>query len=267
MLPPQLQVRLHWKLLLPTFLLLAALSPLYPNGAMESPGNPKTGRDLFVKKGCMRCHSVGESSGRKAPNLASVGMGRNLYELCASLWSHWPRMNAMLASEKQERNTLTASEFRDIIAYLYYLNYNSEAGEEALGREVFFKKGCSQCHAVEPLPGASKPGRPVYQMGQFQLPVNLAVAVWNHGTSMFQAITKGHMRWPEFQDKEVTRLVAFIRSRNAVPRESDLVLPGDPRRDRFCSSRSHAYPATSRPRRPRRRPIFLLPGEPPVLAP
>jgi mono/diheme cytochrome c family protein len=139
-------------------------------------------------------------------------------------------MNAMLASERQERNTLTASEFRDIIAYLYYLNYNSETGEETLGQEVFFKKGCSQCHTVEPLQGSGKPGRPVYEMGQFQVPVNLAVAVWNHGTRMFQTITKEHMRWPEFQDKEVTGLVAFIRSRNAVPRESDLVLPGDPRR-------------------------------------
>jgi mono/diheme cytochrome c family protein len=141
-------------------------------------------------------------------------------------------MNAMLASEKQERIALTASEFRDIIAYLYYLNYSSENGEQSLGQEVFFKKGCSQCHAVEPLQGATKPGRPVYEMGQFQVPVNLAVAVWNHGTSMFQTITKEHLRWPEFQDKEVTNLVAFIRSKNAVARESDMVLPGDPGRGR-----------------------------------
>jgi mono/diheme cytochrome c family protein len=67
-------------------------------------------------------------------------------------------------------------------------------------------------------------------MGQFQVPVNLAVAVWNHGTRMIQTITKEHLRWPEFQDKEVTNLVAFIRSRNAVPRESDMVVPGDPGR-------------------------------------
>jgi len=178
----------------------------------------------------MRCHSIGESGGRKAPSLASVGMGRNLYELCASLWSHWSRMNAMLLSEKQQRNILTAGEFRDIIAYLYYLNYNSETGDATLGQGVFLKKGCSQCHAIEPLQGANKPGRPVYEMGHFQAPVNLAVAVWNHGTSMFQTISKERTLWPEFQDKKVAHLVAFIRSRNAVPRESDMVLPGDPAR-------------------------------------
>jgi mono/diheme cytochrome c family protein len=139
-------------------------------------------------------------------------------------------MNAMLVSDKQERNTLTASEFRDIIAYLYYLNYNSETGDAALGEEVFLKKGCGQCHAIEPLQGTNKPGRPVYEMGQFQAPVNLAVAVWNHGTSMFHTIAKERMRWPEFKDKEVTHLTAFIRSRNAGPHESDMVLPGDPAR-------------------------------------
>lgn len=230
MLPPRRQTALGWKMSLPFLFMLAMNAPVWPNGAMETPGNPKTGRDLFVRRGCMRCHSMGESSERKAPSLASVGMGRNLYELCATMWSHWSQMNAMRMSEKQERNPLTAGEFRDIIAYLYYLNYCSETGDAALGQEVFLKKGCSQCHALEPLRSAKKSGRPVYEMGRFQAPVNLAVAVWNHGTSMIQSISKERMRWPEFQDREVADLVAFLRSRNAAPPETDMVLPGDPSR-------------------------------------
>jgi len=229
--PPRLRFVMHGSFILPVLFALTALSPLWSNG-IEGPGNPRIGRDLFVGKGCIRCHSIGESSGKKGPSLASVGMGRNLYELCASLWSHWSRMNALLVRDKQPRNSLTAAEFRDIIAYLYYLNYNSESGDPASGEDVFLKKGCIKCHVTEPLEGAKKqkPGRPVYEMVQFQTPVNLAVGVWNHGPGMFRTMSTESMRWPEFQDKEVTHLVAFIRSRNGAPRDSDMVPPGDPSR-------------------------------------
>ena len=85
---------------------------------LEGPGNPKSGRDLFINKGCIRCHSVWESGGKRGPNLATVGMGRNLYELCASVWSHWSRMNAVLENNNETRASLAANEFRDIIAYV-----------------------------------------------------------------------------------------------------------------------------------------------------
>src|SRR5512140_2013155 len=89
------------------FILLLALaaSParLWSEGLQEGPGSPSAGRDLFVNKRCIRCHSIWNSGGKKGPNLASVGMGRNLYELCAALWTHWASMHAALERENESR--------------------------------------------------------------------------------------------------------------------------------------------------------------------
>jgi mono/diheme cytochrome c family protein len=204
--------------------------PLVAKDAMEAPGNPKAGRDLFVNKGCIRCHSIWESGQKRGPNLASVGMGRNLYDICASVWSHWSRMNAVLEREHETRATLTAQDFRDIIAYLYYLNYNTEPGNADNGEKIFSAKGCIQCHALEPLQAKDMPGRAIYEMQQFSGPVTLAVAVWNHGTNMFERMKQKNMHWPEFQGKEVADLVAFIRSRNRPVPDSAMTVPGEPAR-------------------------------------
>src|SRR5512135_3421481 len=110
--------------------LLAAALP-------DEPGNAKAGRDFFITKGCIRCHSVWSAGGKRGPALASLGTGRNLYELCASVWSHWSRMNAVLERDHETPAALTAAHFRDIIAYLYYLNYNAEPAEAASGEKIF----------------------------------------------------------------------------------------------------------------------------------
>ena len=218
-------------------MLLFGAQSLAAKETLEGPGNPKAGRDLFVNKGCIRCHSVWESGGKRGPNLASVGMGRNLYELCASVWSHWSRMNAVLESNNETRASLTATEFRDIIAYLYYLNYNSEPGKPENGEKVFSAKGCIQCHAIEPLQAKNKPGKAVYEMHNFSGPVTLAVAVWNHGTNMSQVMSQRHIRWPEFQAKDVADLVEFIRSRSGAPSDAEMIVPGDPARGQALFNR------------------------------
>ena len=195
-----------------------------------APGDPKAGRNLFVEKGCLRCHSIWESAGKRGPNLASVGMGRNLYELCASVWSHWSKMNAVIEHDQEVRPSLAPTDFRDIIAYLYYLNYNSEPGRVDRGEEVFSSKGCIQCHAMEPPQAKGKPGKAVYEMQNFSSPVTLAVAVWNHGTNMIQRMSQQNIRWPEFDGREVADLVEFIRFRTGSSLAGGMVVPGDTKR-------------------------------------
>ncbi|HYK87537.1 MAG TPA: c-type cytochrome [Acidobacteriota bacterium] len=221
----------HFGLLSKILFLLPALwlgvSFLKAGEIQEGPGNAKTGRDLYVSKGCIRCHSVWRSDGKLGPSLASIGMGRNLYELCASVWSHWSRMNAVLERDNERRASLSAAEFRDIISYLYYLNYNSEPGQADSGEKIFSSRGCIQCHATEPLHAKGKPGKAVYEMQQFTGPVALAVAVWNHGGSMFARMSQMRIPWPQFQGKEVADLVAFLRSSNRAYCDTGMVVPGD----------------------------------------
>ncbi len=215
--------------ILPVGLVVIALGS---SDLAESPGSPKAGRDLFVKNGCMRCHSVWRSDDKKGPALASVGMGRNLYELCASIWTHWTRMNEAREQAMEQRISLSSTQFKDIVAYLYYLNYSAQPGDPRQGEKIFRGRECIQCHAIEPLHAKGKPGRAVYEMREFQGAVPLAVAVWNHGAEMYQTMSARRIRWPEFQEKEVAHLVEFIRSHTGAALEADMEVPGDPVRGR-----------------------------------
>jgi len=214
----------HFSWLLPIcFGALLLVASKLPDG----PGNAKAGRDLFLSKGCARCHSIWSAGGKRGPALASVGMGRNLYELCASVWTHWSRMNAVLGSN-EARVSLSAEQFRDIIAYLYYLNYNLEPGDAGNGEAIFKARDCLECHAANPLQAEDKPGRAVYKMSQFTDPVALAVAVWNHGNNMFASMSRRSIKWPQFQGGEVADLVAFLRTSNRPLTKMGMVIPGDP---------------------------------------
>lgn len=224
--PPRF--RLSWNLLALLITLAFTVMFLIAAESDETPGNAKDGRDLFLSKGCIRCHSIWNAGGKRGPALVSVGMGRNLYELCASVWSHWSRMNAVIERDNEARQLLTATQFRDIIAYLHYLNYNTEPGEIRNGEKIFNSRGCIQCHASDPLQAAGRPGRALYEMSQFTGPVALAVAIWNHGDNMFSYMEQKRIPWPQFQGKEVADLVAFLRASNRTPMEMEMVVPGDP---------------------------------------
>lgn len=219
-------------LVVATVVSLFPAAPVRSGELREDPGNPKVGRNLFFNKGCGRCHSLWETSGKRGPNLSTVGMGRNLYELCASIWSHWSQMNAALERGKEEWVLLKPVEVRDIIAYLYYLNYYTAPGDEALGEQLFRKRGCEQCHAVEPMYANGKAGPPVYEMPKFQGTITLAVAVWNHGSDILRNMGQRGISWPELQDKEVAHLAKYIRARNAGTPPVQMQLPGDPARGR-----------------------------------
>ena len=232
-------VRITRRLTLVTVLTLFCAQTCMSESPKEEAGNPRAGQILFINKGCMRCHSIWGSAQKKGPSLASVGMGRNLYELCASIWSHWPQMNAAMEPIKKSPIVLSPSEIRDIIAYLYYLNYYTEPGDEANGQEIFLDRGCRQCHAIDPMTTEGKPGPPLYEMVDFQGPISLAAALWNHGEGMLQRMLQRDIPWPQFQDKEVADLVSYIRTRNEQVQPLQIELPGNPVRGReLFASRS-----------------------------
>lgn len=211
------------------FLALFGSGVVFSSELDEKPGAPKNGRDLFISKGCMKCHSIwGESKGKKGPNLARVGMGRNIYDLCASVWSHWSEMNAVLTKGKVVRIPLNGSEIKDIVAYLSYLNYYGARGNAKSGEQVFSEKKCIQCHANDPLDTKERPGRSVFEMQEFQDPTTLAVGVWNHGSGMVKTMSERHVSWPEFKGEEVGDLVEYIRSQTVRAGEKRIELLGIP---------------------------------------
>jgi mono/diheme cytochrome c family protein len=192
----------------------------------EETGNPREGQRLFISKGCLHCHSVWGTAHRRGPNLAAVGMGRNLFDVAAAVWSHWPRMEAAMKPQKQAPIVLTSDEIQDIVSYLYFLNYYREPGDEEAGLMIFRDRNCQQCHATAPRLKEGKPGPAVYEMTDFEGPVSLAVALWNHGRKMYQTMSNRNVAWPVLTGKDVAYLVSYIRPQHdiAVTEEQ---FPGD----------------------------------------
>jgi mono/diheme cytochrome c family protein len=80
--------------------LVALLAPA-TGGAPEGPlyvlpGRPALGRELFVEKKCVRCHSVGGVGGTLGPDLVALGVRRSPVEFAATIWNKAPAMMAAM---------------------------------------------------------------------------------------------------------------------------------------------------------------------------
>ena len=190
-------------------------------------GNPRNGRNIFVSKGCIRCHSVWGSGGKIGPDLTRIGMGKSFFQIAGSLWAHSPKMIELMEKQRLRFPTFTATEISDVITYLYYLNYFNEPGNAEAGRVVFSQKGCINCHAVGTLGRNVGPRLDTYQ--EYASPLFVAQAMWNHGPQMLAKMAQLGIVRPTFEGKEMADLLAFIRGRSPAEMPNQkFTVPGDP---------------------------------------
>jgi len=91
------------------------------------PEDPSRGGQLFVSKGCVKCHAVQGEKGKTGPDLGIVGLDSTQLELAAEIWNHTPSMIADMEHEGIAKPTLTGQEFTQITAYLYFLRFFDKA--------------------------------------------------------------------------------------------------------------------------------------------
>jgi cytochrome c2 len=121
---------------------------------------------------------------------------------------------------------LTAQEFSEIAAYLYFLNFFDEPGDPESGVKIFRQKGCSSCHAgsVKNRGGAPK----LETFPRNISPVFLSKAMWNHSVPMIAFMAQVGMQWPDFKDREMMDMLEYIKSQAKGAEEPALVKPGSP---------------------------------------
>jgi cytochrome c len=142
----------------------------------------------------------------------------DFFELAGALWSHSPKMIAVMKEKNIPRPVLTAEETERLIAYIYFLGFFEELGDEARGEKTFSEKGCGRCHS---LGGGRK--TPLDRYGRYVSPVFIAAELWNHSSSISQAMMAG-----SFAPGEMSDLLAFIRSEALNPGgDTVYVLPGN----------------------------------------
>lgn len=190
-------------------------------------GNPLKGRNIFISKGCIKCHSIWGVGGKLGPDLTRIGMGKSFLQIAGSLWSHSPKMVELMKRVGVQRPTFTPEEMSDFISYLYYLNYFNEPGNALVGRTLFSERSCINCHSVGNMGGRVAPSLDNYQ--KYASPLFVAQAMWNHGPRMSAKMRELGIQHPAFKGKEMADLLAFIRGQasGAILNEK-FMMPGSP---------------------------------------
>ena len=203
----------------PTFMgeqlrdLIAFLAPA-TGGSREGPlyvlpGRPDVGRQLFVEKRCIRCHSVGGSGGKVGPDLVERRVRRSPIEFAAAIWNKQP---AMLAAMKRLGVTvpeLAPDEMADIVAYLYSVRYFGNAGSHSRGQAVLVEKGCLHCHTVSG--ERSKSASDLAQLKELDSPAAVVAALWNHVVVTAPGTRSESSAWPQLRPQDVADLVAVFQ--------------------------------------------------------
>ena len=189
--------------------------------------DPLAGSRIFGDKGCSKCHAIFGVGGQLGPDLARRPESRSFYSLAAAMWNHLPKMAEQMRKLGIARPHLSPSETGDLMAFLYTINYFERAGTPKEGQRLFTGKRCVACHQAGGTGGVVGPG--LDSLGQYNSPIFLAAAMWNHGPSMSEAMRAAGIKRPNFTQAELQNLIAFIKSASPVGEQQPLyLLPGRP---------------------------------------
>lgn len=92
------------------------ISYLYFRNQAQVKGSAEEGKKLFLQKGCISCHSKGNSY--NAPAVSSIGPFHNSDSFFSDLWNHLPLMEKGLYAKGQSLPKLLPSEIKSL--YLYF---------------------------------------------------------------------------------------------------------------------------------------------------
>ena len=188
------------------------------------------GWDVYVKKGCGRCHGVRSGSeGRAAPDLARIQSGTGFYELGAAMWNHLPLMGTKMREMSIERPSLTPLETSNLLAFIFTAQYGDETGNPVTGARLFESKKCEQCHAVGGKGGGVGPA--LDGLKRAHSPVLIAARMWSHGPRMAETMRDRGIERPTFSRNELVDIIAYVTAAAKDPGgESTQVVPGTPER-------------------------------------
>jgi mono/diheme cytochrome c family protein len=155
-----------------------------------APASPATGEVLFTAKGCIGCH-VGDNSLAKKSSMRTAG------EFAASMWNHSSRM--------KQQSELLPEEMRRLVGYIWALQFTNDDGLAARGQKVFESRGCATCH--------DKGQAPKLAMGDRANSYEMISVLWGHGPSMQKQMASQGIKWPRFENTDMSDLLAYLKTR------------------------------------------------------
>jgi len=184
---------------------IQAVSPRTINTRM-TPGNPNSGKKIFKSKVCIKCHSVdSEDSDKPGPSLKQLKLHSSVSEIGALMWNHADNMKELMSEKQIVLPTFKGAEMADLIAYLYFLDFQDEPGNKLKGKTVFKDKGCDICHG-----SADDVGPNLTKGFKLKSPVQMITKMWNHSAGMEDQILTFNKNWPKLTSEDIRNLYAFF---------------------------------------------------------
>jgi mono/diheme cytochrome c family protein len=181
--------------------------------AFITPGNPREGRQVFMAKGCIKCHAIRGEGGKEAEDLGKRAklFYKSLTQIASSMWNKGPTVLAKMAQTQTGIPKFTPKEMADLLAYLYFLHFIDEPGNPGNGKKVYLEMGCAKCHGLDGKPGElMQLDLSNYQKGGN--PMDVFAGVWNHSREMEKALKENKIPWARFKKGELGDLLEFMRS-------------------------------------------------------
>ncbi len=182
------------------------------------PGNPKEGKQVFMSKGCVKCHAIRGEGGKVADDLGKKAktLYKSLTQIASIMWNKGPTVFARMAQTETGIPKFTPKEMADLMAYLYFLHFIDEPGSSINGKRVFSELGCSKCHGLNGKPGELMS----IDLSKYQKvanPMEIVAATWNHSTEIEKAMKEKGIPWPRFKKGELADLLEYIRTPKKKP--------------------------------------------------
>ncbi len=189
---------------------------LYLVRYLDEPGDSARGAELFRTKGCIECHSIRGEGGVVGPDIATISGVDTPIEWAQTLWNHAPNMEKNFVRVGVPWPRFEKGEMRDLLAYVREVSGGTRSEHKLLpadpkhGAELFRKKECSQCHALQGEGGHVGP-----DLATRQTPLSMvgfAGEMWNHSPQMFRAMNARELSRPQFSGQDMADLMAFFNT-------------------------------------------------------
>ena len=188
---------------------------IYYFNYFDLPGSFIDGERLFGEKGCIICHSVGDSPGKDKIPLDVYGRYLAPTFLATGLWNHSPEILLEMRRRGLKQPEFKGQDLNKLLAYLRGQAINkdgeiiyAEPGSPKKGKELFSQKKCNVCHAVW-----GEGGRRSLDLGKRELRLSMtemAGTIWSHSGQMWQEMQRIGLPFPVFSANEMSDLISYL---------------------------------------------------------
>jgi len=151
---------------------------------------------------------VFESGRSVGPDLRKSTFHKSASSIAAVMWNHGPAIWDKMDEQGLARPTFDNNEMADLTAFLYFLRFLEDPGDEARGELLFRQKGCQNCHHFGDVESEGSYG--LTYTPESATALDVAAAMWNTADKMAEMMTRSRAEWPRFQPGELNDLIQYI---------------------------------------------------------